>query len=438
VPGLPVRDAAAGRAGGGAIEAAREQLACLGIAAAGNARNAAAPLTMARRPRVLAVASHPIQYHAPWFRGLAESPGIEFSVLFVQRPGAKEQGRGFGVAFEWDVPLLDGYRWSVAPRLRGRGGLRGFFAARIAQPQALLRELAPEAIVLTGWHAWPMVQLLIAARRLRIPVVMRGEANALRRRGWRARLAHRWLLSRCAAFLPIGSASRAFYRAYGIEEQRLFDAPYFVDNERFARSAAGFEAQREALRMRWAVAADRVCFVYAGKLEPKKRILDLLEALRLACANGTATHLLVVGTGELLPQAQAFASEHALPVTFAGFLNQSEIAAAYVAADALVLPSDHGETWGLVVNEAMACGRPVIVSDRVGCGPDLVTAGVTGESFPFGDTAALAAVLQRCAADPAKLRSMGHAARERVLAGYSAARAVEGTLRAVEWVRAPR
>jgi glycosyltransferase involved in cell wall biosynthesis len=149
-------------------------------------------------------------------------------------------------------------------------------------------------------------------------------------------------------------------------------------------------------------------------------------------------HLLVVGTGELMEPAQAFAREHALPVTFTGFLNQSEIAAAYVAADALVLPSDYGETWGLVVNESMACARPAIVSDRVGCGPDLVTPGVTGECFAFGDTAALAAVLERCAAERDELQRMGAAARERVLSGYRAARATEGTLRAVEWVGARR
>src|SRR5207248_11017291 len=103
-------------------------------AGSGAPGGASAALTMPAAPRVLAVASHPIQYHAPWFRGLAQSPAIDFCVLFIQRPDARAQGRGFGVAFEWDVPLLDGYRWSVAPRLRGRGGLQGFFAARIAAP----------------------------------------------------------------------------------------------------------------------------------------------------------------------------------------------------------------------------------------------------------------------------------------------------------------
>jgi glycosyltransferase involved in cell wall biosynthesis len=393
---------------------------------------------MTGAPRVLAVASHPIQYHAPWFRGLAQSSAIDFSVLFVQRPDPQEQGRGFGVAFEWDVPLLDGYRWSVVPRLRGRGGLHGFFATRIPRPTALLRELRPDVLVLTGWHVWPLVQLLMAARRLRIPVIMRGEANALRRRSWRARMAHRWLLGQCAAFLPIGRASRAFYRGYGIADTRLFDAPYFVDNGRFEQSAAALEPERDALRERWAIPHDRTCFVYAGKLEPKKRVLDMLEALRLAVGRGAALHLLIVGAGELMEQAQAFTRAHSLPVTFAGFLNQSEIAAAYVAADALVLPSDWGETWGLVVNEAMACARAAIVSDRVGCGPDLVLPGVTGERVPFGDAEALASALAACASDPQRTRRMGQAAREHLLSGYTAAHAVDGTLRAVQSVMAPR
>jgi glycosyltransferase involved in cell wall biosynthesis len=121
-------------------------------------------------------------------------------------------------------------------------------------------------------------------------------------------------------------------------------------------------------------------------------------------------------------------------VTFTGFLNQSEIARAYVAADLLVLPSDAGETWGLVVNEAMACGRPAIVSDLVGCGPDLVVEGETGWRFPCGNVEALAAALARAAADAPRLVAMGAAAQRRVLSAYSVERAVAGTLAACEHV----
>lgn len=387
-------------------------------------------------PRVIVVASHPIQYQAPWFRSLALAPSIDFSVLFIQRPDSQEQGRGFGVPFVWDIPLLDGYRWQQVPGLKGRGGLQGFFAARIEHPLRLLRTLDPDVLLLTGWHVWPLVQLLIAARWLGIPIIMRGESNALRRRPWITRSLHKLLLRRCAAFLPIGRASRDFYVGYGIASEKLFDAPYFVDNERFAQSASQAMARRAELRFRWSIPADAVCYCYAGKLEPKKRILDLLEALRIGVIQTERLHLLVVGSGELMDQARAAVAEHHLPVTFAGFLNQSEIAAAYVAADCLVLASDYGETWGLVVNEAMACGRPAIVSDRVGCAADLVIPGVTGEIFPFADCAALARKLVDLAAKPQQLRAMGEQARSRVTQHYGVQQSVEGALAAVRYVLA--
>ena len=390
------------------------------------------------RPRALAVASHPIQYQAPWFRALAQAPGIDFSVLFIQQPDAQQQGQGFGVPFQWDVPLLDGYRWQQVPEIRGPGGLKGFFAARIPHPLGLLRKLGPDVLVLTGWHVWPLVQLLIAARWAGTPVIMRGESNALRRRPWWTRALHRILLGRCTAFLPIGRASREFYLGYGCADRLLFDTPYFVDNARFLASADEAVPRRAELRVRWKVPADAICFCYVGKLEPKKRILDLLDALRMAVARSTAPlHLLVVGTGELSPQAERMVIEFGLPVTFAGFLNQSEIASAYVAADCLVLPSDYGETWGLVVNEAMACGRPAIVSDRVGCASDLVTEGVTGWVFPFADTTALADRLLQAAGDVNHLHTMGEQARQRVLQGYSVDQSVEGTLRAIRYVLGP-
>jgi len=160
---------------------------------------------------------------------------------------------------------------------------------------------------------------------------------------------------------------------------------------------------------------------------------DLLEAIGYLAEDPSApnVHLLVVGTGELEATARERVASAGLPVTFAGFLNQSAIPEAYVAADCLALPSDCGETWGLVVNEAMACGLPAVVSDRVGCGPDLVEPGVTGALFPCGDTTALAETLGRLCGDPAALMRMGEAARQRVVERYSIAAAVAGTLEAV-------
>ena len=161
--------------------------------------------------------------------------------------------------------------------------------------------------------------------------------------------------------------------------------------------------------------------------------MDLLFAFDRAGKQNPSIHLLVAGAGELMPEAREFVERHQLRVSFTGFLNQTEITRAYAAADCLVLPSDFGETWGLVVNEAMACGLPAIVSDRVGCGPDLIDDGKTGALFPFGDIGALAGKLIDMASNPERLARMGRDAQGKV-SHYSVEQAVAGTVAAIDFV----
>ena len=186
------------------------------------------------------------------------------------------------------------------------------------------------------------------------------------------------------------------------------------------------------LRAQWKLPDAAVVFLWAAKFIPKKRPLDFLRAPRYRGAQRRRVHGLMVGDGPLRAESEAFAREHNVPVTFAGFLNQSEMVKSYVAADALVLLSDGGETWGLVVNEAMVCGRPCIVSDKVGCGPDLITS-ETGAMFPLGDVDRLAALMPEFAADRDGLRTRGEAA-ARKIKQYSTEAAVRGVLEAVHAV----
>lgn len=383
------------------------------------------------------VASHPVQYQVPWYRALAAREELDLTVYFGLLPTPEQQGVGFGVDFAWDVPLLDGYRWVALPNSARSPELGGFFASRTPAVGAVLARDRPDAVIVSGWQSLPLLQALGACRRLGIPCLVRGESSALRPRPWWTRALHRRLLSRFDACLAIGKANREFYRQGGVPTARVFIAPYFVDQERFLEQAARWGPERDSLRREWGIREDDVCFLFVGKLVPKKRVLDLLRACEIARRTRPSIRALVVGTGETGPEAQRFAREREVPSVFAGFLNQTEISRAYVAADCLVLPSDYGETWGLVVNEAMVHGLPAIVSDRVGCGPDLVEDGVTGRVFPCGDVGALARALVECAADEEGRREMGRRARARVGA-YSADRAVEGTLEAVAFVTGQR
>jgi glycosyltransferase involved in cell wall biosynthesis len=387
--------------------------------------------------KVAVVSTHPIQYQIPWFQKLAEQPGLDFKVYYAMLPNEEQQGVGFGVSFAWDIPLLKGYDWELVANKRKTPALGGFFSSSTPAIQSAFSDARPDVVIITGWNALPLVQALWASVRLGIPRIIRGESNALRQRSCRVKMAHRMLLAQYDAALSIGKANKDFYLQYGVAPESIFETHYFVDNRRFDEQFRSLSGERAALRAGWGVPEGHTCFLYAGKLEPKKRIMDLLRALELALGREPALHLLVAGAGELMDEARAFAESKRLPVTFAGFLNQTEITRAYAAADCLVLPSDFGETWGLVVNEAMVCGLPAIVSDRVGCGPDLVEEAVTGSIFPFGNFEALADRLCLMAADKAGLVSMGARARERVK-DYSVERAVSGTLSAVEYVLSRR
>lgn len=382
--------------------------------------------------RVALFATHPIQYQVPWFQALAARPEIALKVFFGMVPDAAQQGVGFGVDFHWDIPLLGGYESEVLENVAKRPSLGVFAGCDTPQVFRRLRDWQPDLAILTGWQSKMLLQAWWACVRLGVPRVVRGESSALAvRPSWKRALHKGWLRG-FDQFLTIGEANRNFYRRAGIPAARLHACPYFVDNLRFSVAADALRERRRALRRGWSIPENAVCFLYCGKLIAKKHPLDLMRALQGASTAGRLVHLLVAGEGELMAQARALVERERLPVTFAGFLNQTEIVGAYVAADCLVLPSDSGETWGLVVNEAMACGIPAIVSDQVGCGPDLVSEGVTGAVFPMGDIDALAQRLIELAGDPNRLRAMGTAAGERVHAKYSVERAVEGTMAAID------
>jgi glycosyltransferase involved in cell wall biosynthesis len=277
----------------------------------------------------------------------------------------------------------------------------------------VLREGRFDAVVVNGWVVKSCLQTLRACRRLRIPCLVRGEANLLRPRAWWKHWLHRRLVHRYAACLYIGQQNRAFYRRHGVPDERLFFAPYCVENDRFA-AAAEDAGRRVSARQRWGIPDDRTCFLFCGKLQEKKHPVELLQAFAAAIGGGAAAQLLVVGDGPLRGDCERLARDGRLPVTFAGFLNQSQVVDAYLAADCLVLPSDHGETWGLVVNEAMACGRPAIVSDQAGCAVDLIREGQTGTCFPFGRWDILKERLAEFARPDAPLHKLGQQARQHI------------------------
>jgi glycosyltransferase involved in cell wall biosynthesis len=171
----------------------------------------------------------------------------------------------------------------------------------------------------------------------------------------------------------------------------MFFSPHCVDTEWFAARATG--AARIALRDRLGLGNATKVVLFAGKLVPFKRPLDLIAATARLKRKCSEMAVLVAGAGPLEHEMRLAAHSAGVSLHLLGFCNQTEMPAAYAAADVLVLPSDGRETWGLVANEALACGRSVVLSDAVGSAPDLCADQVAGKIFPVGNIAALSTTL---------------------------------------------
>jgi glycosyltransferase involved in cell wall biosynthesis len=382
--------------------------------------------------RLAIFTTHPIQYQAPWFAALAAEPGLEIKVFFSYLPTAAEQGAGFGNAFTWDIPLLSGYPYAVVASSKLPSFMPNFLRRPARGLGHRLEMFKPNVAMVLGWQELSLIQAVIACRRRSIPLILRGESNALRSRPFYISMLHKFYFKLFDAFLAIGRENSRFYCEAGVQKHRIKLAGYFVDNKNFKERVKDIRGTRKSLRRDWGIPDNNTCFVFVGKLEPKKRVLDFITSIGIARDRGARVSALIVGTGEQMALAESLCLERSLPVTFAGFLNQSEMPKAYVVADVLVLPSDYGETWGLVVNEAMATGLPAIVSDCIGSANDLVRNGETGLVFPFGDVTRLADALLQLADDLPLRRKMGEAAQALVMSKYSITRAVEGTRAAID------
>jgi glycosyltransferase involved in cell wall biosynthesis len=379
------------------------------------------------------VSTHPIQYYAPLFRRLAETPGLAVRVFYLWDFGAIERhDPGFGQALRWDIDLLEGYDHEFVPNRAREPGTHHFRGIDNPTLPARVAAFRPDAVLLVGYYYASAVRLLASPRLARCKFLLRGDSHRLvPRRGLKA-AARRALLAllfrRFDAFLHVGQANRRYFRAHGVPARKLFFSPHAVDNARFLAAAGRAAEEARAWRKELGIPEHHRVVLFAGKFEEKKRPQDLVRAFRQAgCADAT---LLLVGDGALGGLLRREAA--GLPnVRLAPFQNQSLMPRTYAAADLVVLPSfGPEESWGLCVNEALCLGKAVVVSSHVGCAEDLVKPGVNGLVFPAGDVAALAGCLREALAAPERLARWGLEGR-RVVERYGYEQAVAGLTRAL-------
>ena len=393
-------------------------------------------MTTAEKLRVLLVATHPVQYASSVFRLTARHPRLDILVAYCSLQGAEA---GLDAEFErevkWDVPLLDGYPWVQVPNRSPRPGLHGFWGLLNAGLWKMVRDRRFDAVVLlTGYRNASFWIAATAAKLAGCPVLFSTDAHeigARDRRSWKVlakRIAWPLVFRMVDVVLACSSGCVELMRALRLPAERVALTPNVVDNEWWITRCA--QVDHASVRSTWGIPLEALVVLFCAKLQPWKRPMDLLQALARADIPGT--YLVFAGDGPLLPALEAEARRlgWADRVRFLGFANQSELPGIYRASNLLVLPSDY-EPFGLVVNEAMLCGCPVLVSDRVGARFDLVREGETGAVFPAGDVRALERLLEELLADPARLRQMGQKARAR-METWSQRENLQGFLAALE------
>ncbi len=340
------------------------------------------------------ITTHPIQYNAPLFRLLHERKRIALKVFYTWGQSKETVfDKKFGLQRSWDIPLLEGYEHVFVTNVSKRPDSNRFWG--VMNP-GLIQQLQQEkfdAVLVYRWSLFSHFRILRAFKK-KPTLFFRGDSHLNNVQGGFKAFAKKWFLrfvyQNVSKAFYVGQYNKAYYRTYGLKNEQLSYAPHAIDNNRFSNEADKWEEAAKRERQLLAIPPNSIVFLYAGKFYALKQVALLIHAFQQL--RGEQYRLLLVGNGEQEQELKTLAQGDER-ILFAPFRNQSEMPCLYRMGDVFVLPSK-SETWGLGVNEAMACSRPAIVSDACGCAPELVVEGETGFTFRSGDETDLLRVLR--------------------------------------------
>jgi len=376
--------------------------------------------------------SHPIQYYVPLYRKLAKREELEVRIFFTWHAGERAmRDRGFEIPIAWDIPLTEGYDFELVQNVSADPGTHRFSGLRNPSLAARLSAWKPDVLHVTGWAWRSHLETLIEARRRGLPSLFRGDSHLLDSprsgpRWWAKWVWLRWVYSLPTAFLFVGQANRSYYRAFGVAEPRLRYCPHSIDVARFAEPAERLEREAAEWRRELGIPENSKVLLFAGKFERKKQPTMLMRALLDETKQQFV--LVLAGAGELGDEVHELAAAFPSRFRVLPFQNQSRMPVVYRLGDIFVLPSAFGESWGLAANEALACSRPVLLSDRVGCAADVVDPSC-GEVFAWESGRAMVEAAQRMTGDAVRLMALSHAAGRKAWA-FDVSRTEDATVEA--------
>ena len=339
--------------------------------------------------RLAIITTHPIQYNAPLFRLLSQRKNIEVKVFYTwgQSESMVFDAR-FGIQRSWDIPLLNGYQYEFVRNTSSRPDSNRFWG--VVNP-GFLKRLNKEQFDAVLVYRWSLFSHLVIMQRLRkqSKLFFRGDSHLLSKsnviKGKIRSLFLKCVYRKVDVAFYVGKHNKEYYLSNGFTESRLREAGHAVDNLRFSENAIDWEEKAAAERLQLQIPKEAIVFLYAGKFYEVKQLDHLINSFKQL--EGNQYRLLLVGNGEQESYLKELAQNDER-ILFLPFRNQSDMPLVYRLGDVFVLPSK-SETWGLSVNEAMACKRPAIVSNKCGCAPELIVNNRTGYVFDSSDLSAL-------------------------------------------------
>jgi glycosyltransferase involved in cell wall biosynthesis len=369
--------------------------------------------------KIAIIASHPVQYNAPWFKLLAQSPLVKPKVFYTWEQSGKgaKYDPDFAKEIEWDIPLLEGYEYTFVKNIATDPGSHHFKGIVNPTLNEEIMEWGPDAVLIIGWSFHSHLQSLRYFHK-KVPVLFRGDSTLLDDRpGIKRQLRYlflRWVYRHVDYALYVGANNKDYFEKCGLKEDQLILAPHAIDNARFTEPDRQYSQVAKDWRASLEIRDEDLVVLFAGKLEPKKNPFFLLElAARIP---DKRLKIIFTGNGVLENSLkQAARADHR--VLFLDFQNQLKMPIVYRLGDIFLLPSQGpGETWGLGANEAMASGCIPLLSDRTGGAIDLIKEGRNGIIFSITDFDKCKALIESLIVDKERVAAMKKASRELIRA----------------------
>jgi len=368
-----------------------------------------------KKYKLAIIATHVIQYAIPLYKKISVHPDIELTVFFCSEQGLKPKlDSGFGVKFKWDTVDLDGLNYKFLNNYSPLPNPSNFFG--LINP-GIINELSKnryDAILIGGYYLFSYWLAIYASYITKTPFILTGEPPIL----WRSKIRILTLgmikkifmpklLDKASAILYIGKKSKDYYLSFRKDiGDKLFFSPYSVDNDLFFKKSKELQEKKDQIKQELGIPLGYPVILFLSKLIKWKRPLFLLEVFKQLKIPAS---LVFVGSGYRLNALKKYVKRNGLKrVFFFGFQNYSQVSKFYSIADIFTLPS-LGESWGLVINEAMCFGLPIVTTDKVMAAYDLVQPEKNGYILPANDEKSFVDALEYLLNHPQERERMGRA-----------------------------